>query len=185
MSSTASSYFHSFWIINTFIATIFWWLFVFLSEFYVSSGIYWEIFFSAITIFGILSFGLFFWKSWKFSIVDSSFSAIKTGLRISLSWMIVWDIFLLWRILIAYFENPRWCGGIMGDGPCSFWERPMHDFETFIILWIMGFLVLLPILFSITGFYLDRRKNKVSFPWMLPTLFVWIILFFIWFNIYI
>lgn len=47
----------------------------------------------------------------------------------------------------------------------------------------MGFLLLLPILFSVTGFYLDQRKNKVLFPWGGTILFIGLITFLIWVNI--
>ena len=181
MASSASSYFHRFWIVNTLIAAIFWWLFIFMNLVWTEK--YWAIFSGAITLFGLLSFVLYYWKSWKYSIHDASFSAFKAGLRISLSWMLVWDIFLLWRILIAYIERNGMCYGIMADSSCSLWEMPTHDFETFIILWVMGFLFLLPILFSMTGFYLDRRKNKVLFPWGGTILFIGLITFLIWVNI--
>lgn len=182
MASSASSYFHRFWIMNTLMAMIFWWLFIFMWGL-AWTGNYWEIFCGAMTLFGLLSFIFYYWKSWKYSITDSSFSAFKAGLRISLSWMLVWDIFLLWRILIAYVERDGICYGIMKDSPCSLWEIHTHDFETFIILWVMGFLLLLPILFSVTGLYLDQRKNKDSFPWIGITSFIGLIIFFIWVNI--
>ena len=183
MSLSASFFFHRFLVINTIIATIFW-CWILLPEYFPSVMSSWVVALSITTLFGLLSFTLYYWKSWRYSMADPSFSALKAGLRISLSWMIAWDILLLWAIFIAYFQNPGVCLGIMADSPCSIWERPTNDFGTFMALWIMVFLLLLPILFSLTGFYLDRRKNKPSLPWLWAILFFWIILFFILFNIY-
>ncbi len=192
MSSSASSYFHRFLIVNTVIATLVWWWFLLPDYFplirflwleYILLGISWAISFSITALFGIFSFTLFSWKSWRYSIIDPSFSALKTGLRISLSWMAVWDMLLLWTILIDYFQNPGSFYGLFIDNLYSFWERSPEEFGPFIALWVMIFLLLLPIIFSITGFYLDRRKNKALFPWSGTILLFGIIILLIWMNI--
>lgn len=182
MSLSASSYFHRFLIVNTVIATIFWCWFL-LPEYFPSVMSFWVVTLSITTLFGLLSFTLYYWKSWRYSIADPSFSALKTGLRISLSWMAVWDMLLLWTILIDYFQNPGSFYGLFIDNLYSFWERSPEEFGPFIALWIMVFLLLLPIFFSLTGFYLDRRKNKISFPWSGMILFFGIIILFFWVNI--
>ena len=184
MSSSSISYFHRFWVINSVIAGIFWWFFIFLVGFTWSTQ-YWDIFYSGMILFSIFSFVFYYWKSWGYSISEPSFSSLKAWLRISIAWMLVWDIFILWEILIQYFKNPNRCFAFWGDSPCSFWERLTHDFGTFILILFMVFLFVLPILFSITGLYLDKRKNKKSFPWMGIVIFIGIIIFLFWSNIYL
>ena len=183
MSESVLSFFHRFWIINSVIAGIFWWFFIFLVVFTWGTE-YWDIFYSGMILFSILSFVLYYWKSWRYSITEPSFSSLKAWLRISIAWMLVWDISIFWEILIEYFKNPNLCDHIMSDPtPCSFWERPTHDFGTAVSILFMWFLFALPILFSIIGLYLDKRKNKKSFPWMGIVIFIGIIIFLFWFNI--
>ena len=185
MSSSSISYFHRFWVINSVIAGIFWWFFIFLVGFTWGTE-YWDIFYSGMILFSIFSFVVYYWKSWRYSISESSFSSLKAWLKISLSWMLVWDVFLFWRMLISYLKNPSLCEPFMDDpSPCSFWERPTHDFETSLLILFMVVLFVLPILFSITGLYLDKRKNKKSFPWMGIVIFIGIIIFLFWSNIYL
>ncbi len=178
MTQLSPPHFHRFWIINTFIATIFWYIYLYMwgLEWTVK---YWEEFIWAITLFGLLSFVLFSWKSWKYSITDTSFSSLRAGLKISLSWIVVWDIFLIADIILSYFRSEGHCSGIIDWGPlptCEYWEFPFQNFWSLLeLIWILLLLVL-PIIFWITGFYLDRRKNKATFPWFGVNLFIGIII---------
>lgn len=152
-----------------------------LSNWEYGRTLYWFLIFDFLLFFCV-SLGLFGWKWWQYSkLIGIKHSLLKIGGKMGFMWMALCDFLIIFALTLSYVDGIG-CMGFFGIlSQCdSFLVFFTESFSAYFAYIVISTLIVFPVLFWLTGLYLDRRKNKESIPLLFIILLVLVIIFCIW-----